>query len=244
MLFRSAEQERHRFRVILAGSLAAHVLVFLALILAPASSARLQPTVVTVDLVSPGSLPELRPAVKARAKPKPKARAKPKAPAKPSPKQVVIPKRAPKAEKKPRRAPPEELDYDEAMAKLRDELGEELEEPTEPAEAAEVARAMQSASGGEKVDPEVAAWMLATRRHVRSVWVTPPEFLERPLRTVVAIDVTADGRILGEPDVVRRSGDPFWDDNAVRALLRASPLPPPPMAGEWQISFTPRGSGR
>ena len=31
----------------------------------------------------------------------------------------------------------------------------------------------------ESIDPEVAAWMLATRRHVRSAWVTPPEFMDQ-----------------------------------------------------------------
>ena len=37
------------------------------------------------------------------------------------------------------------------------------------------------------------------------------------------------------------SGDPFWDDSAIRAILKASPLPPPPgRPGEWNISFPSR----
>lgn len=237
MRSRSVQEERHRFRMILAASAAVHLLVFLALVFAPTSSARLQPTIVTVDLVSASSLPEVRPVLKSKVK----AKAKPKAPPKPRAKKVVIPKEAPKATRKPRPAQPEELNYDDALAQLREELGESSEPPTEIARAAEPSSAP---AVGERIDPEVAAWMLATRRHVRSVWVTPPEFLERPLRTVLAVQVTSDGRILGEPDVVRRSGDPFWDDTAVRAILRASPLPPPPMAGEWQLSFTPRTNPR
>lgn len=230
MWSRSAEEERRRFRMILGASAGAHVLVILALVFAPASSARLQPTVVTVDLVSAASFPDLLPVDR----PKPRARPKPR------PRKIVVPKQAPKAERKPRPARVEELDYDEALAQLREELGEEPELQPAP----EVARASAPPASGEPIDPEVAAWMLATRRHVRSAWVTPPEFMERSLRTVLAVQVRADGRVLGEPEVLKASGDPFWDDNAVRAVLRANPLPPPPVAGEWQISFTPRAVQR
>ena len=227
MWSRSPEEEQRRFRRLVAASGGAHVLVILALVFAPTSSARLQPTFVTVDLVSAASFPDLQPAVRPKAKPK----------ARPKPRKVVVPKQAPKAERKP--PPParlEELDYDEALAQLREELGEEPALQPAP----EIARVSTPSASGEPIDPEVAAWILATRRHVRSAWVTPPEFLERPLRTVLGVQVSADGQVVGEPDVLRGSGDPFWDDNAVRAVLRASPLPPPPVAGEWQISFTPR----
>ena len=88
---------------------------------------------------------------------------------------------------------------------------------------------------------EVVAWMIATRRHVRSVWVTPPEFLERTLRTEMWIEVAADGTVVGEPRVTASSGDPFWDDNAVRAMLNASPLPVPPSSGRWRVAFPTRG---
>ena len=87
--------------------------------------------------------------------------------------------------------------------------------------------------------PEEAAWMLATKRHIRSVWVTPPDFLNRGLSTELRVDLAADGAVIGEPEVVRSSGDPFADDNAVRALLKASPLPAPPQAGRRTFIFEP-----
>jgi TonB family protein len=55
----------------------------------------------------------------------------------------------------------------------------------------------------------------------------------------LVIDVAADGRVLGRPELVASSGNPFYDDNAVRALIRASPLPPPPKAGRQTLVFTP-----
>ena len=46
-------------------------------------------------------------------------------------------------------------------------------------------------------------------------------------------------RVLGEPVVRASSGDPHFDDNAVRAVIQASPLPAPPSSGDWPILFNP-----
>ena len=35
------------------------------------------------------------------------------------------------------------------------------------------------------------------------------------------------------------SGNPNFDDNAVRAVLQASPLPAPPASGDWPVLFNP-----
>ena len=75
MWSRSPDEQQRRFRRLVAASGGAHVLVILAFVFAPASSARLQPTFVTVDLVSAASFPDLQPA--ARPKAKPKAKPKP-----------------------------------------------------------------------------------------------------------------------------------------------------------------------
>lgn len=160
-------------------------------------------------------------------------------PAPPRSKPVVLPKQTTTRATKAPRVKPREVAYGEALSQLREELGESIENEVADEEA-DALGAGSGARGGSWVDPEVAAWMIATRRHVRSVWVTPPEFLELSLRTEMWIAVAADGSVLGEPRVIRSSGDPFWDDNAARAMLNASPLPPPPMPGEWRFAFTPR----
>ncbi len=82
-----------------------------------------------------------------------------------------------------------------------------------------------------QVSAEYRAWQESTKRHVRATWITPPEFLDRDLLTCLNVELTSGGEVVGTPSVVRRSGDPFWDDNAVRALVRASPIPPPPEPG-------------
>lgn len=226
-------------------SLAGHFVLIGALLFAPAPRPSLLPPVISVSLVAAVPVPARAKSSspkQARAIPKPAPR-KP-APA-PKPKRVILPKQPAPMTAKPRVAPkPEPLAYEEAMAQLRDELGEELtEEPVadvEPVENELLGEpTIQAGGGGFRVSPEVAAWMFATRRHIRRVWITPPEFMNRGLKTELRVNLSASGDVLGIPRMVRSSGDPFWDDNTLRALRMASPLPPPPEPGEWPFVFSP-----
>ncbi|MBW2501210.1 MAG: TonB family protein [Deltaproteobacteria bacterium] len=137
-----------------------------------------------------------------------------------------------------RPAPDPELSYEEAMAALDQELGvdetAELLTPTTPGEATGApaeSSGQPASSRGVVVSPELAAWSLATRRRVQSVWVTPAAFRGRGLATHLELRLSATGEVLGEPRVVGSSGDPYFDDNAVRAVLKANPLPAPPKPG-------------
>ena len=105
-------------------------------------------------------------------------------------------------------------------------------------EGGEVESAVAEGEGGVLVNEEARAWMAAVRRHVRSRYITPPEFLDRALVTLLQVLLTAEGEVLGAPEVILGSGDPFWDDNAIRTVRKASPLPPPPEAGTWTFAFS------
>jgi TonB family protein len=65
----------------------------------------------------------------------------------------------------------------------------------------------------------------------------------RRLMTELLVDLDAQGNLLSEPRVVRGSGDARFDESAVRALRKASPLPAPPEAGVWTIGFCPECRG-
>jgi TonB family protein len=226
----------------LVGSLVAHGLVVFVLSFWPTSAPPALPVMVTVDLVA--SVPTPAP---------PRAPVRPPPPAaapKPVQKKVVLPKKAPALKPKPkpvkrparverpRRKPvADELEYEDALDLLRKELGEERPEPEEA--AAEPTAAAPPSEGAVRASPEWTAWQSAARRHVRRRWVMPSEFLDRSLSTALSVELSADGQVVGTPRVTRSSGDPFWDDNTVRAILSASPLPPPPAAGEWPFVFTP-----
>ena len=172
--------------------------------------------------------------------PEPQPQPKPEPPPKPQP--------APKAEPRPtpRPEPAPELSYEEAMASLDDELGvDETSELLAPPEQTKSERSDEASSAAGKPDrapgtfvsPELAAWSRAVRRRIQSVWIMDDSFRGRSLVTHLEIRLAASGEVLGEPRVVRSSGDPYFDDNAARAVLQASPLPPPPKPGPQDFLF-------
>ncbi len=238
--------DQRRFTQLLWASLGAHVVLLLGLALAPSPAPPPLPEVLRVDLVAGLPAPP-------RAGPSKPAPAPAPAPvAKPRPKQVVLPKEAPRAVPKKRKTPPpparpEPVEYEDAMAQLRNELGEQTPAPAAaPSGASEVSDEElmattapgQTGTGGSTLDKDTARWVIATQRHVRNSWVTPPEFLNRGLATIVEVELTALGGVVGTPRVVRPSGGPFFDDNAVRAVLHSAPLPAPPASGTWTFSFS------
>ena len=182
------------------------------------------PGVITVDLVAmPGARRSARPAPAPKPRPAPKHKvvlpkevSQPKPVSKPRPKPAVAPEREPEPA----------AEYTDVMAQLREELGESAA-PEE--ETAEPAAQEGSASGGSVVvSPEVAAWVRRTKIHVRRNWVLTPGFRTQNLETHVSVRLDGGGRVLGEPQVTARSGNPWYDDNVVRAVQKASPLPAPP----------------
>jgi TonB family protein len=175
--------------------------------------------------------------------PKPDQKVK-QAPDKKKPQEVA--KADTKPVKKPAEKPPkkdESLSYDDAMKSLDDELGEDETEdlleaaPARPQRQTGTSGASESSSGVQ-LSPQDAAWMLATKRQIQMRWVTPSNFRNRGLATVLELELSASGEVLGEPRVVRASGDPYFDDNAVAAVLKSSPLPPPPRAGKTAFIFS------
>ena len=107
-------------------------------------------------------------------------------------------------------------------------VGEEAAEPVQTA-------ALGTGGSGppRPVSPEVAAWLRQARIHVRKTWVVPPGFRTQSLQAVIEVELDATGAVVGAPRVVRRSGNPWYDDGVVRSIRKASPLPAPPQAGAW-----------
>jgi TonB family protein len=58
----------------------------------------------------------------------------------------------------------------------------------------------------------------------------------------VLVDLDAGGNVVGTPKVVKRSGNPWFDEGVVRAIQSSSPLPAPPAADEWAFVFVPGDS--
>jgi TonB family protein len=246
---------RRQFRRLLGISLGVHAAVLVLFAWSPAFMAPPPgiPGLVTVDLVAapPGGALEPTPAPpppKPAPLPKPEVAPPPPVakPVVPKPDKVVIPKEAvkppekaaqkPKAKPTPKpEAPPKS--YDDLMDQLRAEHGEAKpqEVARAPAPPSTVPGPGSGVFGTVKVTPEFLAWQRKVQIHVRRNWILLDT--SEPRVTTLRVKLDEAGNVIGEPLVVERSGDPHYDDSAIRAILKASPLPPPPRAGEWPIQF-------
>ena len=224
--------QRRDFRRFVAISTLLHLGVALLLLAAPLMPVAMSvPGVISVNLVAAPSTARAAPVA-----PRPRPRPKPPAPA-----PVILPEK-PMADPEPRataqKPPPSEpeapveRDYTDVLADLRAELGEE--QPAETEEPVQTAMLGGGGSGPPRpVSPEVAAWLRQARIHVRKTWVVPPGFRTQSLQAVIEVELDATGVVVGAPRVVRRSGNPWYDDGVVRSIRKASPLPAPPEAGAW-----------
>ncbi|MEE2679001.1 MAG: TonB family protein [Myxococcota bacterium] len=222
------EAHRREFKRFLAGSAGLHGLAFLVLALAPVVPSMSPPAAIPVRLVAAPAVPR-PPAAPARPKPpkppKPVPKVLPAEPVLPKPAAAPVPETPP---------PPVAQDYEDVLDSLRSELGETAPEapPPSPVETAAVGVAQ-----GVTVSPEVAAWLKNARIHVRRSWVVPPAFEMQTLVAEIRVKLGASGEVQGTPVVVSRSGNPWYDENVVRSIEKASPLPAPPEAGEWTFLF-------
>jgi len=254
---------RRRLRNAMLVSLAIHGSVFAAFAIGPSHRFAPMPQVIAIELIAapsgaaapsrPSPAPPPAPAEPAAPEPPPPEPAPPAPPVAKAPVQVLpeeSPGRIRKAKPEPKPAPPrprkeKELSLDDAMAALNDDLGVDptaglLQAPPGPAEPEDSGgqpEASDVSQTGAVVSPELAKWNLATKRRIQSKWVTPSNFRNRGLATSLELRLSASGDVIGTPKVVRSSGDPFFDDNAVRAVMTVAPLPPPPEPGRRIFLF-------
>ena len=233
---------RREFRRLLAFSGIAHLALLFVFTFSPRPAGTSLPAVVRVDLVA--AAPAAATAKPEPAEPKPMAKPKP-----PKPKKTVLPaqprkvaKPKPKAKPKPVAKPapkPEpaaqpQVEYDDLMAQLRKEAGE----VKSPAVVAGAGTGLPGGGRGRPVSPEVMVWMRRAKVHVTRAWVLAPGFRTQSLSTEIRVRLNAGGQVLGTR-VMRRSGNPWFDESVERAIKKASPLPPPPEADEWLFVFRP-----
>lgn len=241
--------ERREFRRLLLVSCLAHVALALFLGFSPSGEVVMPQGVIAVELVAaaaparpappaPAPAPAPKPATPLPPPPpEPKQVVLPKEPAPPppEPKQAAEPKPKPEPKPEPVAKPASEKDYADVLSELREEAGDESPPPT-PTPAPAQTAAIGSPTGS-PVPPEFLAWERRARIHIRQNWVVPPSFRNQPLRTGVQVELDASGAVIGEPQIVKRSGNPWYDEGVVRSIQKASPLPAPPEAGEWSFVF-------
>jgi colicin import membrane protein len=77
----------------------------------------------------------------------------------------------------------------------------------------------------------------AVESRVRQQWIFP-ESLDKDLETIVSIKINRDGRVIVER-IEKSSGNTLFDRSVIRAINKASPLPPPPQDMEMGLRFRP-----
>ncbi len=82
------------------------------------------------------------------------------------------------------------------------------------------------------------AYMELAQRLIWNEWTLPEIKEVEGLETVVVIKILLDGKVLIS-GIERSSGDSLFDRSALRAIMKASPLPPPPEEMELGIRFRP-----
>ncbi len=84
----------------------------------------------------------------------------------------------------------------------------------------------------------ISSYYSQVQERIWSEWVLPEFRIKGDLLAIINIRIMKDGRIniLG---VEKSSGNSLFDRSAIRAIRKASPLPPPPYEIEIGVRFTP-----
>ena len=210
-----------------------------------------------VRLVQPQEVSSLaKPRAKKVVKPKPPPQvSKPK----PTPKKVVVPKKkdTPPKEEKAEKPPPEKKQPEKKVEKKPEpKPAPPVEQPQEPApeEVLEeaLARIKKRAGSRDKVAANVldgssspweekqkeiaySAYYDQVHRAVRENWIPPQDmnFEAASAITVVSLTLLPDGRVL-KSYIEETSGDSKFDQSVMRAILKSTPFPPPPIGLKQQ----------
>jgi colicin import membrane protein len=78
---------------------------------------------------------------------------------------------------------------------------------------------------------DVQNYAAQVRQLVRAEWVFPGALAQRPYLVEVRFRVKPNGEVVGI-SVIKSSGSSLFDASVVKAIKKASPLPPPPPGGE------------
>jgi len=75
------------------------------------------------------------------------------------------------------------------------------------------------------------------RREIWQQWAFP-DTGQKDLEAIISIKIMKDGTISIQR-IEKSSGNPFFDKSAIKAITKASPLPPPPYEMEIGVKFYP-----
>ena len=138
---------------------------------------------------------------------------------------------------RPKPKPPPQPDLADVLSDLRKEESiknsSALRTPLERVE-----NAAEGSRRGVTISPREAEWRRRVKNHVTRNWVLQPGLKGERLEAHALLNLEESGR-LSEVDIVRRSGNPWFDESVERAVRKSDPLPAPQNAGRWIFIFRP-----
>ena len=154
------------------------------------------------------------------------------------------PKPKPKPEAKP--APKEDIEkilMREQVAMEQEKLNQERRQADEARRKAESEKMAQRLAATAR-DKALTEYVNRIRAAVRQRWILPPDLQGNPQCIFKVVQLPTGEVIEGRLQLLKSSGNPAYDEAVRRAILAASPLPPPP-AGvpfyrELELTFRPK----
>jgi len=70
---------------------------------------------------------------------------------------------------------------------------------------------------------------------IQREWIYP-DFDIAKLETIISFKINKEGKVLSQK-IIKSSGNAIFDRSAMKAVLKASPLPPPPVEQEVEVRF-------
>lgn len=103
-----------------------------------------------------------------------------------------------------------------------------IPEKTEKAEKTEAAAGFASQPGTAEMDTQMRAYYAMVWSQIRGKWALPQGILRgEVLETVIDVTILRNGTVT-EVNFEKRSGNSYFDESAMKAIRKASPLPPLP----------------
>ncbi len=82
---------------------------------------------------------------------------------------------------------------------------------------------------------DVNPYLALVQKKIWNEWIHP-DFNSEKLEAILSFQIDKQGKIIS-PKIVKSSGNALFDNSAIKAILKSSPLPPPPVEDEFEVRF-------
>lgn len=138
----------------------------------------------------------------------------------------------------------EKVEKDKAIRDAKNAVLKKIEERDETSKIEAVKRGINEAYGkgtgnsGKGVQIASDSYYAEIIRKIKEEYVVPPNFDSTGVDVVlISINIDNKGNVVGLPTIDKSSGNDLFDQSARKAILKASPLSPPPPLLEMPIGL-------